>query len=153
MSLIAQALTKNHILLDLEVSSKKRLFESVALLIESVNFIPHNEVFDKLLEREKIGSTGLGQGTAIPHGRIEGIQEVTGVFVRLKTPIPFDAPDDLPVQLLFVLLAPEQATDLHLQLLSELAQLFSSRQLREALLKSPDVSTTLSLLQHWDHHA
>ncbi len=153
MSLIAQALTKNHILLDLEVSSKKRLFESIALLVESVNFIPHQEVFDKLLEREKLGSTGLGQGTAIPHGRIAGIQEVTGVFVRLKMPIAFDAPDDLPVQLLFVLLAPEQATDLHLQLLSELAQLFSSRQLREALLKSPDVATTLSLLQHWDHHA
>lgn len=153
MLLIAQALTQNHILLDLEVSSKKRLFESIALLVESVNFIPPHEVFDKLLEREKLGSTGLGQGTAIPHGRIAGIQEVIGIFVRLKMPIAFDAPDDLPVQLLFVLLAPEQATDLHLQLLSELAQLFSNRQLREALLKSPDVSTTLSLLQHWGHHA
>lgn len=141
MSLIAKILPSDHIVLDLDVASKKRVFEQVGILFENSHGIARSEVFDSLFAREKLGSTGLGQGVAIPHGRAKGLKEAAGAFVRLKTPIPFDAPDGKPVQNLFVLLVPEQATDLHLQVLSELAQLFSSRQLREALLAADSPTT------------
>ncbi len=93
-------------------------------------------MFDSLFAREKLGSTGLGQGIAIPHGRIKGLKEAVGAFVRMKQPIPFDAPDGQPVNLIFVLLVPDRATDLHLQILSELAQMFSDKPFRERLLAS-----------------
>jgi len=149
MSLIGKILTANHILLDLDVSSKKRVFEQVGLLIENTRGIARSEIFDCLFAREKLGSTGLGQGVAIPHGRARGLKEASGVFIRLKQPIPFDAPDGKPVQCLFVLLVPEQATDLHLQVLSELAQLFSSRQVREQLLVAASPGEIHDLLTQW----
>jgi len=120
MSLIAKILPSDHIVLDLDVASKKRVFEQVGILFENSHGIARSEVFDSLFAREKLGSTGLGQGVAIPHGRAKGLKEAAGAFVRLKTPIPFDAPDGKPVQNLFVLLVPEQATDLHLQVLKAL---------------------------------
>ena len=146
MSLIAKILPSDHIVLDLDVASKKRVFEQVGILFENSHGIARSEVFDSLFAREKLGSTGLGQGVAIPHGRAKGLKEAARAFVRLKTPLPFDAPDGKPVQNLFVLLVPEQATDLHLQVLSELAQLFSSRQLREALLAADSPTTAYQLL-------
>lgn len=149
MSLIGKILTANHILLDLDVSSKKRVFEQVGLLVENTRGIARSEIFDCLFAREKLGSTGLGQGVAIPHGRAHGLKEATGIFIRLKQPIPFDAPDGKPVQSLFVLLVPEQATDLHLQVLSELAQLFSSRQVREQLLSASSKEDIHDLLTQW----
>jgi PTS system nitrogen regulatory IIA component len=107
-------------------------------------------VFDSLFAREKLGSTGLGQGIAIPHGRIKGLKEATGAFLRLTAPVPFDSPDGKPVSLLFVLLVPEQATEQHLQILSELAQRFSDRVCREALSAAPDAMTVLQLLTSGD---
>lgn len=150
MSLIGKILTQDHILPDLDVASKKRVFEQVGLLIENTHGIARSEIFDCLFAREKLGSTGLGQGVAIPHGRARGLKEAAGVFIRLKNPIPFDAPDGKPVQSLFVLLVPEQATDLHLQVLSELAQLFSSKQLREQLLSAPSRADLYQLLTGWN---
>ena len=120
MSLISKILPLDNVITDMDVSSKKRLFEQVGLLIENSHAIARSDVFDSLFAREKLGSTGLGQGVAIPHGRIKSLKEATGVFIRLKAPIPFDAPDGKPVSLLFVLLVPDQATDIHLQVLSEL---------------------------------
>lgn len=153
MKQISQILTHEHILLDLDVSSKKRVFEQVGLLIENTCAIARSEVFDCLFAREKLGSTGLGQGVAIPHGRAHSLKEAAAVFIRLKDPIPFDAPDGKPVQCLFVLLVPEQATDLHLQVLSELAQLFSSRQLRESLLAASRVEEIYQLITTWSADA
>ncbi|KZE31713.1 phosphotransferase IIA-like nitrogen-regulatory protein PtsN [Crenobacter luteus] len=153
MSLIGKILAPDHVLIDLDVGSKKRVFEQVGLLVENTHGIARSEVFDCLFAREKLGSTGLGQGVAIPHGRAKGLKEAVGVFIRLKSPIPFDAPDGKPVQSLFVLLVPAEATDLHLQVLSELAQLFSSRSLREALLAAPDRDALFSLLTQWSGHA
>lgn len=149
MKQIGKILSPKHILLDLDVSSKKRVFEQVGLLIENSCGIARSEVFDCLFAREKLGSTGLGQGVAIPHGRAQGLKEAAAVFIRLKNPIPFDAPDGKPVQSLFVLLVPEQATDVHLQVLSELAQLFSSRQLREQLLAAQNADEVYKLLSEW----
>ena len=93
-------------------------------------------MFESLFAREKLGSTGLGRGIAIPHGRIKGLRHASGAFLRLTTPVPFDSPDGAPVSLLFVLLVPEQATEQHLQILSELAERFSDRACRDALLQA-----------------
>jgi PTS system nitrogen regulatory IIA component len=138
MNQITQLLSLDNIALDLDASSKKRVFEQAGLLFEKNQGIARSTVFDSLFAREKLGSTGLGQGIAIPHGRIKGLKEATGAFLRLAAPVAFDSPDGKPVSLLFVLLVPEQATEQHLQILSELAQRFSDRICREALGAAPD---------------
>jgi PTS system nitrogen regulatory IIA component len=111
--------------------------------------ITHSQVFDSLFAREKLGSTGLGQGVAIPHGRIKGLRDAAAAFIRMKEPIPFDAPDGKPVSLICVLLVPEKATDLHLQILSELAQMFSDKSLREGLLTGKDAMEVYQLISDW----
>ncbi len=141
MSQIRQLLPLENIVLDLEASSKKRVFEHAGLVFENNQGIARSAVFDSLFSREKLGSTGLGRGIAIPHGRIKGLKEACGAFIRLTTPIPFDSPDGEPVSLLFVLLVPEQATEQHLQVLSELAERFSDRSCREALSLATDAET------------
>ena len=153
MNLIARLLPQSNILLDAEASSKKRMFEQVGLLFETNQSIARSLVFDSLFARERLGSTGLGQGVAIPHGRIKGIREAVGAFLRLATPVPFDAPDGKPVNLVFVLLVPERATDLHLQILSELAQLFSDRVMREELLLAPSAEAAHRLIVEWEPNA
>jgi PTS system nitrogen regulatory IIA component len=145
MSLLANLLPAENILLDLEASSKKRVFEQAGLIFENHQGIARSSVFDSLFAREKLGSTGLGQGVAIPHGRIKGLKEARGAFLRLAAPVPFDSPDGKPVSLLFVLLVPEQANELHLQILSELAQRFSDRSFRDALIAAPDVNAARQL--------
>jgi PTS system nitrogen regulatory IIA component len=153
MSLVAKLLPPANVLLDLPVSSKKRLFEQVGLLFENNHGIAKSLVFDSLFARERLGSTGLGQAVAIPHGRIKGLKDALGAFVRLAQPVPFDAPDGKPVQLLFVLLVPEQATEKHLQILSELAQMFSDRALREAMVAAPDAGAQHQLITAWQPDA
>lgn len=133
MNPLANLLSAGQVLLDLDASSKKRVFEQAGLLFESHLGVARSVIFDSLFAREKLGSTGLGQGIAIPHGRIKGLKQAAGAFIRLQHPVPFDSPDGRPVNLLFVLLVPEQATEQHLQILSELAQRFSERTFREAL--------------------
>lgn len=145
MSQINKLLSLDNIVLDLDASSKKRVFEHAGLLFENNKGIARSTVFDSLFAREKLGSTGLGQGIAIPHGRIKGLKEATGAFLRLAAPVPFDSPDGKPVSLLFVLLVPEQATEQHLQILSELAQRFSDRSCREALASAPDAEAIRQL--------
>jgi nitrogen PTS system EIIA component len=149
MSLVSQLLPPANVLLDLQASSKKRLFEQVGLLFENNHGLARSLVFDSLFARERLGSTGLGQAVAIPHGRIKGLKDALGAFVRAAQPIPFDAPDGKPVSLVFVLLVPEQATDKHLQILSELAQMFSDRALREALAAAPDAAKLQQIIAHW----
>lgn len=149
MNLIASLLSPENVLVDLEASSKKRVFEQAGLIFENNQDIGRSTVFDSLFARERLGSTGLGQGVAIPHGRIKGLKEATGAVVRLTTPIPFDAPDGKPVSLLFVLLVPEQATEQHLQLLSELAQLFSDSEFRERVHAAADAAAVHALFTTW----
>ena len=149
MNLVAKLLPPSNVVVDLTVSSKKRLFEQVGLLFENHQGIARGTVFDSLFARERLGSTGLGQGVAIPHGRIKGLKEALGAFVRLASPIPFDAPDGKPVALLFFLLVPEQATEKHLQILSELAQMFSDRELRESMSGAGDGAALHQLISSW----
>lgn len=153
MSLVAKLLPPANVLLDLQVSSKKRLFEQVGLTFENHHGIGRSLVFDSLFARERLGSTGLGQGVAIPHGRIKGLKDALGAFVRLAQPVPFDAPDGKPVTLLFVLLVPEQATEKHLQILSELAQMFSDRTLRDAMTGAADAAALHQLIAAWQPDA
>jgi PTS system nitrogen regulatory IIA component len=149
MTLVAKLLPVSNVCLGLEASSKKRVFEQAGLLFENNQGIARSQVFDSLFAREKLGSTGLGQGVAIPHGRIKGLKEAVGGFVRLDHPVAFDAPDGRPVNLLFVLLVPEQATELHLQILSELAQMFADKSFREQLLLASETTVVHTLFTTW----
>jgi PTS system nitrogen regulatory IIA component len=153
MSLVAKLLPLDHVVTDLQVSSKKRLFEQAGLLFENHHGLARSMVFDSLFAREKLGSTGLGQGVAIPHGRIKGLKEALGCFIRLPQPVPFEAPDGSPVSLVFVLLVPEKATEKHLQILSELAQMFSDKPLREAMLQAADAAALHGLITAWQPDA
>jgi len=147
MNPLSNILPASQVLLDLEAGSKKRVFEQAGILFETHLGLARSVIFDSLFAREKLGSTGLGQGIAIPHGRIKGLKQAAGAFLRLTTPVPFDSPDGRPVNLLFVLLVPEQATEQHLQILSELAQRFADRSFREALQTAPDAAAVVTLFQ------
>ncbi len=149
MNQISKILLPDNILLDTESTSKKRVFERVGLLFENNQQIARSQVFDSLFAREKLGSTGLGQGVAIPHGRIAKLRDATAAFVKTSHPIPFDAPDGLPVNLIFVLLVPERATDLHLQILGELAEMFSDTSFRTRLLACEDSASIFQLFGGW----
>ena len=146
MSLIATLLKPEYVLLDLDAVSKDALFAAIAHHTAATLQLDAKTIEKSLVTREKLGSTGLGQGVAIPHGRIKQLKQAAGVFVRTRNAVPFDAPDNEPVRLLFVLLVPEHATDLHLQILSELAQLFSDRTLRERLLLTTSAAEAYQLL-------
>jgi PTS system nitrogen regulatory IIA component len=150
MNHIAELLPAQNIVVDLDAPNKARLFEALGALFERNSGIAQKLVTTSLAAREKLGSTGLGQGIAIPHGRIKGLANAQGAFVRVKTPIDFDAPDGRPVAQVFVLLVPEQATDQHLQLLSELAQMFSEREFRDRLAGARDAQSLRSLFTDWE---
>jgi len=149
MNRICKLLAVDNIQLDVDASSKKRVFEQAGLLFEEHQGIARSKVFDSLFARERLGSTGLGDGIAIPHGRIKGLEDALAAVFRLANPIPFDAPDGQPVSVLIFLLVPEQATQQHLELLSEVAEMLSDTGLREALLSSQDPQALHQALCAW----
>lgn len=153
MDLIAKLLPESNVMIDLDVSSKKRVFEQVGLMFENNQNIGRSQVFESLFAREKLGSTGLGQGIAIPHGRIKDLKDAVGAVVRTRQPVAFDAPDGQNVSIIFVLLVPDRATDMHLQILSELAQMFSEKPFREQLLAAPSAAELHRLITQWHPHA
>lgn len=146
MSLLASLLRLENVLLDIPAGDKQSLFEEAAKRIGPGLDLAPKVIAASLAHREKLGSTALGQGVAIPHGRIKHLRQASGIFVRTRAGVAFDAPDHEPVRLLFILLVPEHATDLHLQILSELAQTFGDRNLRERLLLSQDPTEILQLI-------
>lgn len=149
MGLIADILAPGAVLAGLEAGNKKELFERLGEVFEASGQLARAKVCDSLQAREKLGSTAIGHGVAIPHGRVKGLRTAMGAFVRLKTPLPFDAPDGQPVSLVFALMVPEQATDLHLMILGELAQMFSEKDVRERLLCLDDRHAIHRLLADW----
>jgi PTS system nitrogen regulatory IIA component len=151
MNLIAKILPPGNVLVDAESTSKKRVFERAGILFENQLQIARSQVYDSLFARERLGSSGLGQGVAIPHGRVKGLRDAAGAFFKMQTPIAFDAPDGQPVNLIFILLVPERANDVHLQLLGELAQRFSSKEFRERLQVQNDPAEIHRLFIHWPH--
>jgi len=137
--------------LDVEISSKKRLFEEIGLIVEKSQEIPRSQVFDALLARERIGSTGIGHGVAIPHGKLPNLKRFTGVFVRLAHPIQFESNDSRLVTLVFALLTPQAKHQTqHLDLLSHLAEVFNKVDNRETLLSCSNESAVLNILGKLD---
>ncbi len=149
MNRLAKFLPLENVVLGLAVTSKKRVFEQAGLIFENQNGIARSTVTDNLFARERLGSTGLGEGVAIPHGRIKGLKQPLAAFVRLAEPIAFESPDGQPVSLLIFLLVPEQATQQHLEILSEIAQLLSDTQARERLNKEEDREALYKVLTQW----
>jgi PTS system nitrogen regulatory IIA component len=149
MNLIAPLITADTALLDVSFTSKKKLFEHAADLFARIHGLKSTDIFASLFERERLGSTALGCGVAIPHGRIKGLKHACGAFYRLQTPLEFDAPDNQPVSICFVLLVPQDANEQHLQILGELAQLFGDDAMRTKLLAIATPDDLIALVSAW----
>jgi nitrogen PTS system EIIA component len=149
MNRLASILPAAQVLVNLDASSKKRAFEEVGLLFENLHGLNRALVTDSLFARERLGSTGLGHGVAIPHGRIKGLKAPMAALLQLAQPIGFDAPDEQPVGLLIFLLVPEAATQKHLEILSEIAELLSDVSLRAKLMASSTASELHGLVAGW----
>ncbi len=149
MNRLASLLPPEQVLAQVDVTSKKRAFEEAGLLFENLHGLSRALITDSLFSRERLGSTGLGHGVAIPHGRIKGLKSPMAAVFQLLAPIGFDAPDDLPVTLLIFLLVPEAATQKHLEILSEIAELLSDVELRQRLTASTDATELHGLLIGW----
>lgn len=133
MNSVAPLFSPDEVLIDLDVTDKQALFAAIGRLWEEHRGLAASEVVDSLTAREKLGSTGLGQGVAIPHARITGLTEAVAAFVRPKAPIDFDAPDGKPVDYCFVMAAPAQATAQHLQILADVAKMLANARFRDRI--------------------
>lgn len=127
-------------------TSKKRLFHDLGALAENVKGIDPTAVIDALIERENLGPTAVGKGIALPHARLEGIEEVCGIFVRLEKPLEFDAADRKPVDLIFALLAPVNAGVQHLKALALVSRTMRNGDTCAKLRANADVATLHTLL-------
>ena len=142
MNFLSQILTPQRTVCRVAGVNKKHLFETIARIIcDDQQSLPYDEVLDRLIAREKLGSTGMGQGIAIPHCRISQCARPLGSLLTLAEAIPFNAPDGVPVDLLFVLLVPVQAHQEHLDILANIAQLISRTDICERLRASTDDRT------------
>jgi PTS system nitrogen regulatory IIA component len=152
--LISDLLSPERIHCDVHSSSKKRLLEIISEeLVRNNDDLDQREVFESLCARERLGSTGLGNGVAIPHGRIRGSQEVQVSFIRLKKPLAFDSIDGEPVDLLFALAVPEDCGEDHLKLLAQVAELFSDPDLLQRLRDADSSGSLLKLLSTFSSRA
>ena len=149
MNRLAAILPATQVLVHVDVTSKKRAFEEVGLLFENLHGLSRTLITDSLFARERLGSTGLGHGVAIPHGRIKGLKAPMAAVFQLEQAIGFEAPDELPVGLLIILLVPEAATQKHLEILSEIAELLSDAPLRERIKSCTDAVELHHLIADW----
>lgn len=149
MNRLASILPLAQVLAHFDASSKKRAFEEVGLLFENLHGLSRAGVTDSLFARERLGSTGLGHGVAIPHGRIKGLKSPMAAVVQLAQPIGFDSPDEQAVTLLIFLLVPEAATQKHLEILSEIAEMLSDVTLRTKLSASATAEELHGLIAGW----
>jgi PTS system nitrogen regulatory IIA component len=149
MNRLAAILPVEQVLVGVDATSKKRAFEEAGLLFENLHGLSRALVTDSLFARERLGSTGLGHGVAIPHGRIKGLKSPMAAVFQLGQAIGFDAPDEQPVKLLIFLLVPEAATQKHLEILSEIAELLSNASLRDNMLSSASTDSLHALIHHW----
>lgn len=149
MNRLASILSAEQVLVHVDVTSKKRAFEEVGLLFENLHGLSRALVTDSLFSRERLGSTGLGHGVAIPHGRIKGLKAPMAAVIQLAQPIGFDSPDEQAVGLMIFLLVPEAATQKHLEILSEIAEMLSDATLREQLLSVQDATELYQRIVNW----
>ena len=146
---IGELLDQQRIATDSGITSKKRLMELLSELIaDAAPDLGSNEVLNGLLRRERLGSTGLGRGVALPHGRLAEIDRAMGAFVKLEKPIDYDAMDDMPVDLIFALVVPEKATEGHLQILASLAEKLGSQSTCEQLRAAETPAEVCDILCH-----
>ena len=149
MNRLAAILPPEQVLTGTGIASKKRAFEEVGFLFEAQHGLSRALVTDSLFSRERLGSTGLGNGVAIPHGRIKGLKLPLAAVLLLEKAIGFDAPDNQPVDLLVFLLVPEAATQRHLEILSEIAALLSDEARRDAIRRSGTAEALHRLIRDW----
>lgn len=143
-------ITPDNVSSNVHAGSKKRALEVVSEeLAREQDQAGVRQILEGLCAREKLGSTGLGHGVAIPHARMEGLRQPAGVMIRLAEPVDFDAADREPVDLIFALVVPEAATDEHLQLLSQIAELFGDENRRESVRHAGDSKAMYDLVAQW----
>ena len=124
----------------IKANSKKQLLQLLSERAAAITGIPEREIFDTIQQRERLGSTGVGNGIAIPHGKLAGVKRITGVFAKLETPVDFEALDDEPVDLVFLLLAPDHAGGDHLKALARISRLVREPSALERLRTAPDLA-------------
>lgn len=149
MNRLSAILPAPQVLVSVDATSKKRAFEEAGLLFETLHGLNRALITDSLFARERLGSTGLGHGVAIPHGRIKGLKQPLAAVFQLANPIGFDAPDEQPVQLMIFLLVPEAATQKHLEILSEIAELLSDSALRDKMKHATDAVELHQCIAGW----
>lgn len=143
---LAGLLQQNAIIPGLKVNSKKQLLQELAAKASKITGLSEREIFDVILQRERLGSTGVGNGIAIPHGKLDDLPAIVGIFARLETPIDFEALDDQPVDLVFLLLAPEGAGADHLKALSRIARVLRDQDVVARLRTTDSASALYTLL-------
>ena len=143
---IESLLATDLVFADFKASSKKQALQSLSRRWASAHDMDDRLAFDKLLERERLGSTGVGRGVAIPHARIEGLDAITGVFARLSTPVDFDAVDDIPIDLIFMLFAPEDAGADHLKALARVSRLLRDSTICDKFRQTTDDSALYAMV-------
>ena len=149
MNALTHLFSPDCIALDNPAKNRADAFAAAGALFAKQVGIDAGSVIEFLNAREELGSTALGAGVAIPHGRVKGLKQPAAALIRLKDPIEFAAPDGEPVKIFIFLLVPEKATQQHLEILSSIAQLLSDADVREILSTSTDTTKVCELLQHW----
>ncbi len=143
---IAELLTPRSVIAQFRVGSKKQALQELARRAATMTGVHERRIYDVLAEREKLGTTGIGRGTAIPHGKVPELTRLCGLFARLERPIPFDAIDDQPVDLMFLLLAPPDAGADHLKALARVSRLLRDRTICEKLRGTDKADALYALL-------
>jgi len=148
--LVKEIVSPELIACKINASSKKRALEKLSELLSINNpTLNQQEIFESFLSREKLGSTALGHGVALPHGRLKSTDKTSGAFLQLDQGIDFDAEDQQPVDLIFAMLVPEESTEEHLKLLSQLAEMFSSEEFREKLRAAENKDELFKFFENW----
>jgi nitrogen PTS system EIIA component len=143
---LAGLLHQNAIIPAMRANSKKQLLQELAAKASKLTGLPEREIFDVILQRERLGSTGVGNGIAIPHGKLSNLPSIVGIFARLDAPVDFEALDDQPVDLVFLLLAPEGAGADHLKALSRIARVLRDHDMVSRIRASNSASAIYTLL-------
>ncbi len=143
---LADLIAQNSVLPALKANSKKQLLQELASKASEVTGLSEREIFDVILQRERLGSTGVGNGIAIPHGKLPNLDRIVGVFARLDQPVDFEALDDQPVDLVFLLLAPEGAGADHLKALSRIARIMRDSEMVAKLRATDSAGSLYSFL-------
>lgn len=149
MNMIVDSLSEQDILLDLEIAGPVRLLHEIAEHMAACHGLPRAEVFLALSRREKVGSTALGEGIAVPHARVQDLSEIRVAYLRPKSPIPYDSPDGKPVTDVLVILVPKPANEAHLRILAETTLLFSDTGFRQRLHASKSAGEARQVFAAW----